>query len=211
MPPLFVLYKLTTTGLWNGPELAALACGLAGGIVVARDVNERIPQIRRLATAMATVVTVATLYALIAVHRPLNETVDVRPEIDRVIAVESRTARLYDKEVDRFRRGRITAAALADVIEKTIVPELHVVAGRLRALQGVPPEQKPLIVSADTFLKLRQESWRLRAVALHKSDMRGLRQADSKEQASREAFHRLNNMARVQNDAETLDRQPPVL
>jgi rhomboid protease GluP len=188
---IFVLYKLTTTGLWNVPALAALVCGVVGGIVVARDVNERTPQNRRLATAMATVVTVVTLYAVIALHRPLNETVDVRPDIDRVIAVESRTARLYDKEVERFRSGRITAAALADVIEKTIVPELHMVAGRLRALRDVPPEQKSVIAAAETFLKLRDESWRLRAVALHKSDTLGLRQADSKEHASREAFNRL--------------------
>ena len=208
---IFVLYKLTTTGLWNAPALAALVCGIVGGIVVARDVNERTPQIRRLATAMVTMLTVVTLYALIAVRPPLNETVDVRPEIDRVLAVESRTTRLYDKEVERFRSGRITAAALADVIEKTIVPDLHVVGGRLRALQDVPPEQKPLIASAETFLKLRDESWRLRAGALRKSDMPGLRQADTKEQASLEAFQRMNNLAHVQNDAETLDRRPPVL
>jgi rhomboid protease GluP len=198
----FVLYKLTMTGLWNVPALAALACGLVGGIVVARDVDERTPQVRRLATAMATVVTIVTLYAVIVVHRPLNETVDVRPEIHRVIAVEARTAGLYDKEVDRFRRGRITSAALADVIEKTIVPELHVVAGRLRALQDVPPEHKSAIAAAVTFLKLRNDSWQLRARALHKSDMLGLQQADSKEQASREAFHRLTM---------PLDHQPPVL
>lgn len=208
---MFVLYKAATTGLWNAPALAALVCGIVGGIVVARDVNERTPQIRRLATAMATVLTVVTLYAVIAVHRPLNEIVDVRPDIDRVIAVESRTATLYDREVERFRSGRIKAAALADVIEKTIVPELHVAAGRLRALQNVPPEQKPLVASAETFLKLRDDSWRLRASALHKSDMRALRQADGKEQASRDAFHHLSNMVRVQNDTETLDRQPPVL
>jgi membrane associated rhomboid family serine protease len=208
---MFVLYKLTTTGLWNVPAFAALLCGLVGGIVIWRDVNERMPQVRRLATALATVVTVVTLYAVIAVHRPVNETINVRWEIDRVIAVESRTAALYDKEVDRFRRGRITAAALADVIDKTIVPELHAVVVRMRALQDVPPDQKPLIASAETFLKLRDESWILRAAALHKADMLRLRQADSKEEASREAFQRLSNMARAQNDAETLDRQPPVL
>ena len=208
---IFVLYKAATTGLWNAPALAALVCGIVGGIVVAREVNERTPQIRRMATAMVTMLTVVTLYALIAVRPPLNETVDVRPEIDRVLAVENRTATLYDKEVERFRSGRITRVALADVIEKTIVPELQVVAGRLRALHDVPPEQKPLVASAETFLKLRDESWQLRAGALHKSDMPGLRQADSKEQASREAFQRLNNLAHVQNDAETLDRRPPVL
>lgn len=208
---IFVLYKVATTGLGNVPALAALVCGIVGGIVAARDVDERAPDIRRLATAMATVVTVITLYAVLVVHRPPIETVDIRLEIDRVIAVETRTAGLYDKEVERFRRKRITGAALADVIEKTIVPELHVVAVRLQALQDVPPEQKPLLASAETFLKLRDESWRLRAEALHKSDMLGLRQADSKEQASREAFHRLNDMAHVQNDAESLDLQPPVL
>jgi membrane associated rhomboid family serine protease len=198
----FVLYELTTTGLGNVTDVAALVCGLVGGMAVARDINDRTLRIRRLATAMTSVVTVVTLYAVTVMHRPLNTATDIRPEIDRVIAVESRTAGLYDKEVNRFRRGRITAAMLADVIEKTIVPELHVVAGRLRALQDVPPEHKPLIATAETFLKLRDESWKLRAVALQKSDMRGLQQADSKEQASREAFHRLTM---------PLDHQPPAL
>ena len=189
---IFVLYKLTTTGLVNVAELAALGCGLIGGIVLMRDVDEqRTPQIRPLASAMATVVAVVTLYAVFVLHRPLNETVDVRSEIDQVIAVEARTAGLYDKEIERFRKGRINAAALADVIEKTIVPELHVAAGRLRALQDVPPEHQPLVATAEKFLKLRDESWRMRARALHKSDVRGLRQADSKEQASQEAFDRL--------------------
>src|SRR5688572_24533239 len=39
----FVLYKLTSTGLWNRAELAAIVCGLVGGIIVARDVTERTP------------------------------------------------------------------------------------------------------------------------------------------------------------------------
>lgn len=208
---IFLLYKLAATGVWNAPALAALICGLAGGTVVARDVATGTPEIRRLATAMATVLTVATLYAVVALHKPVTEIVDVRSEIDRVLAVEVRTANLYDREIERFRNGRVTRAGLVDVIEKTIVPDLQAVAGRLRALRDVPPAQQPLVASAETFLKLRDESWQLRARALHKSDMRELRQADSKEQASQEAFHRLNTMAHAQNDAESLDRQPPVL
>ena len=187
----FFLYKLTTTGLANVADLAALVCGLVGGIVIARDLNEHTPRIRRLATAMAAIVTVVALYAVTVRHPPLSETMDVRPEIERVITVEDRTAGLYEKEVDRFRRGRINAAALADVIEQAIVPELRAVAGRLRALQDVPPEHQHVIAAAQTFLTLRHESWQMRVAALQKSDMRALRQADSKEQASREAFQRL--------------------
>jgi hypothetical protein len=187
----FVLYKVATTGLWNVAELAAVACGLVGGIVIARDLNEHVPQTRRLATAMATIVAVVGLYAAIVLHRPPNDTVNVRSEIERLIAVESRTADLYEKEVDRFRKGRSTVETLTDVIEKTIVPELHVVALRLRALQEVPLEDQRLIAAAERFLKLRNESWRLRAAALHTSDLPGLRKADIKEEASREAFHQL--------------------
>jgi membrane associated rhomboid family serine protease len=188
---IFVLYKLMTTGLWSMPSLAAVVCGLIGGIIVARDLDSPTPQLRRLATAMGAIVTVVGLYAVAVMHPPANETVDIRPEIDRVIAVEARTVDLYEKEVERFRKGRITALALAAVIEKTIVPELRAVAGRLGTLKDVPPEDQPVVAAAQQFLKLRDESWQLRVTALHKSDMRGLRQADTKERASREVFHRL--------------------
>ena len=184
------LYKLTT-GLGNVAALAPLVCGLVGGIVVARDLNERTPQIRGLAKAMAAVLVVVGLYAATALYRPVNNTTDVRAEIDQVIAVEDRTASLYDKEVIRFRKGRITTAALIDVIDSTIVPELRAAAQRLRALDNVSPEHQRVIAAAEKFLKMRDESWQLRAAALHNSDILGLRNADTKEQASREAFNQL--------------------
>jgi membrane associated rhomboid family serine protease len=199
----FVLYKLTT-GLGNLAALAPLVCGLVGGIVVARDVNERTPGIRGLAKAMAAVLVVVALYAATTLYRPANDAFDVRVEIDQVIAVEGRTAGLYDKEIDRFRRGRITTAALVDVIDRAIVPELRAAAGRLRALQNVPPEHQRVIVAAEGFLTMREESWQLRAAALVNSDMGALRNADRKEQASHEAFNRLKTP--LPSDP---SRQPP--
>ena len=187
----FVLYKLVTAGLGNIAAIAPLLCGVVGGIVVARDVIERTPRIRALAKAMASAVVVVALYAATALYRPVNNTVDVRPEIDRVIAVEDRTTSLYEQEVIRFRKGRITTAALVDTIDRTIVPELRAVAGRLRAIENVPPDQRHLIAAAEKFLKMRAESWQLRAAALQNSDIKALRNADSKEQASRESFNRL--------------------
>jgi membrane associated rhomboid family serine protease len=186
----FFLYKLTT-GLGNVAALAPLVCGFAGGIVVARDLNERTLRIRDLGKAMAAVLVVVGIYAATSLYRPDSENTDVRAEIDQVIAVEDRTASLYDKEVIRFRKGRITTAALIDVIDRTIVPELRAAAKRLRALDNVAPEQQRVVAAAETFLKMRDESWQLRAAALHNSDIRGLRNADSKEQASREAFNQL--------------------
>jgi membrane associated rhomboid family serine protease len=186
----FILYKLTT-GIGNVAALAPLVCGLVGGIVVARDLEERSRGIRGLAKAMAAVLMVVGIYAATSLYRPVAETTDVRAEIDQVIAVEDRTASLYDQEVIRFRKGRITSDALIDVIDRTIVPELRAAARRLRALDNVAAEHQRVIAAAETFLKMRDESWQLRAAALHNSDIRGLRNADSKEQASREAFNQL--------------------
>ena len=186
----FLLYKLAT-GLGDVAAVAPLVCGLVGGIVIARDLNVHTPHIRGLAKAMAAVLVVVALYAATGLYRPVNGTTDVRVEIAQVIAVEHRTASLYDKEVIRFRKARITQAALVDVIDRGIVPELRAAAGRLRALNNVAPEHQRIIEAAEQFLKLRDESWQLRAAALHNSDIRGLRNADTKEQASREAFNQL--------------------
>jgi hypothetical protein len=146
---------------------------------------------RALTKAMSAVVVVFALYATSALYRPAHTTIDVRVEIAQVIAVEGRTSSMYDKEVIRFRKGRVTSAALIDVIDRAIVPELRAAASRLRTLENVSPDDRRVIAAAETFLKMRDESWQLRASALHNSDIHGLRNADSKEQASREAFNQL--------------------
>ena len=62
---------------------------------------------------------------------------------------------------------------------------------RLKTLGRVPPEHQPLLASAEEYLRLRDESWRLRAAALHKSSMPALRKAETAERASLQAFERL--------------------
>ena len=62
---------------------------------------------------------------------------------------------------------------------------------RLKALGRVPPEHQQVLASAQEYLRLRDESWRLRAAALHKSSMPALRKAEGAERASLEAFERI--------------------
>ena len=187
----FIVYHLAMSDFGNAAFVTAFIGGLIGGIVVAREVNNGTPSMRPIAAAMAALLVIASVYSLVAVHRPVNANADVRPEIERVIAVEYRTAGLYDQAVDRFKKGRLTATALAQVIEQTIVPELQAVSARLTALQHVAPNDRPLVATIEEFLKLRDESWRLRAAALLRSDLVALREADSKERASLEALQRI--------------------
>jgi membrane associated rhomboid family serine protease len=187
----FVVYHLLLSDLSDPAQVLAVVTGLIAGAIVAREANDYEPSLRPLAIAMAAVLAIATVSAVIIMRRPVNVVTDVRPEIQRVIAVEHRTADLYDHAVETFRKGRMNTASLADLIEDTIVPELHALSTRMNALQDVAPEDRQLVATVEEFLKLRDESWRLRAAALVDGDPAALRHADSKEQASLAALRRI--------------------
>ena len=167
---IFILYGLARSQ-GNGAELVGLVTGLVCGLVLLRGVSERTPPPRRIAIAVAITVGIALALAV-----PLRSMTDARPEIARVIEFEARTAEAYKAAVNQFRLGAINAEALAKVIERKIVPDLQEVLTRVTALKRVPPVQEALVMSAEMYLRLRDQSWRLRAEALHKSSMQNAAQ-----------------------------------
>jgi len=86
--------------------------------------------------------------------------------MERVVVLEDRTARAYQTAAEGFRKGRITAEALALLIDRTIMPELQAADARVKALDRVPLEDQPLVANAEEYLRLRTESWRLRVEGL---------------------------------------------
>ena len=94
---------------------------------------------------------------------PLRGIADVRPEIPRIIALEDKTTAVYQAAVSRVNKGAMTPDALAQLIERTIVPELDAAGVRLRSIRGVPPEHQHLVADADEYLRLRSASWRFHA------------------------------------------------
>jgi membrane associated rhomboid family serine protease len=183
---LFLLYNLASASLGAGAELGGFAAGFICGVVLTSAVSVRTPPVPRVAVAMAATVAVAIVSAV-----PLRGMADVRPEITRVLDIETRTSGAYQSAMAQYRLGTVSADGLAQVIEKTITPELQAMQSRLKTLGRVPPEHLPLLSGAEEYLRLRDESWRLRAAALHKSSMQALRKADSVERASLEALERL--------------------
>jgi rhomboid protease GluP len=181
----FVLYRVVASPR-DGAELAGLLAGLACGIVLAKGVSERKPGGLRIAATVA-----ATLALAVASAAPLRAMTDARPEIARVLAFEDRTARAYQSQVDQFRLGAIRAEALVLVIDGTILPELRAVLSRVNGLERVPAVQQPLLAKAADYLRLRDESWRLRADGLTHSSARTLRKADAAEHASLQAYQEI--------------------
>ena len=109
---------------------------------------------------------------------------DVRPEIERLLAVESQTTAIYDAAATQFKRGTLDSESLARVIERKIKPQLQGVRVRLMSIDNVRSDHQPLLEKAREYLRLRDESWRMRAEALHRRDLKGLQRVELTERAS---------------------------
>jgi membrane associated rhomboid family serine protease len=186
----FLLYNLLTDDLRIASELAGFAAGTACGLLIAREVAREKPARQRAVLVTAPMLAVALISTI-----PLHQVDDVRPEIVRIAAVEERTAAAYDAAVAKFKHRHITADALADLIDRTIVVELHDARTRLKALPGVPDEQVALVAAAEKYFALREHSWRLRAEALLRLDTDSLREADRAERAALDAFEKMRSAA----------------
>jgi len=151
-------------GHLTSAELTAFFVGFGCGVILAAPAAERHAAIRDVAIVggIAAAITVACAM-------PLRHIADVKPEIARVIATEGRTAAAYQTAFEALRKGRKGADAVAALVEKSIVPELQAADERLAALTNVPPAHQGLVADAREFLRLRRESWRLRADAIRRT------------------------------------------
>ena len=173
---------------WTG-----LLVGAIYGLVVGRRASREEPKTSRVAAAMVAAATIAVACAL-----PLRNIANVKPAILNVLDTEARTAGAYKAASEAFARGRMTADALAQVAERTILPDLQSADARLTALSNVPPEQQPLVADAREYLRLREKSWQARVVAIRKTnpDLRGVKPAaDAHSRLQAEARFRSNQVA----------------
>ena len=187
--PVACVFVLTSIAPDSGGVMAnaaALTVGLISGLTLAVAIQETSPApIRMAAIAASTVITIVLMGV------PSMGTTDVRPEIARVLGLESRTAAPYETTRAQFKRGAMSLEALARSIDRQILPIVLEEEERLSHLHGVPPEHRALVADAERYVRLRRESWELRARALHSSSMTGLRLADAKERESLDVLEKL--------------------
>jgi hypothetical protein len=181
-------------------ELTGLIVGFVVGVVLARGADEGESPTPRLAATM-----IVTAIAAVAFAVPLRGIADVRPEMTRVLDVEDRTTQAYKAAADQFKRGRMTADGLAQVIDRTIVPEFQTADARLKALTRVPAEHQPLVADAEEYVRLRSTSWQLRAEGLRRAGTQTVRKA-SKTETESDASWRLRAESQYRHNMVTLGK-----
>jgi membrane associated rhomboid family serine protease len=170
---LFVLSVWTNDGFAFKADMAGFGVGIIAGLVLTGGIAHQTPALRRV---LAT--TGVMCIALVACAVPLRGIADVRPEISRIIALEGTTAGIYEAALARVNKGAMTPDALAQLIDRSIVPELEAADAHLMAIRGVPPEHRPLVADADEYLRLRSSSWRLHAESWRNKVKARRREAD---------------------------------
>jgi membrane associated rhomboid family serine protease len=186
----FFVYSLFA-GYAHSAEFTGLLVGLICGIVFASGIAEKEPETRHVAVAMGATGVIVVMCAI-----SLRGIADVKPEIARVLATEERTAAAYRAGFDQFKKGRMSAEALAALAERTIMPELEAIDSRLKTLSNVPPEHQALVADAREYLRLRCASWRARAEAIRRTSTAPSRAAD----APRDGSWRLQAEARFRSN-----------
>jgi hypothetical protein len=127
----------------------------------------------------------------------MRQFIDVRPEVEHLVAAETRMSGTYAPAVEQFKLGAMSAEALAQLINRSIKPELQAARARLMAIDRVRAGHATLLTKAKEYVQLRDESWRLRAEALRKRNMTALRKADHAERASLAALSALEEARKV--------------
>jgi membrane associated rhomboid family serine protease len=176
----FMMFSLLgSTSAESTARLTALAAGIVAGGIFVWNMAEAKPEPPRVAAVAA-----ASAILCLVLAYPVSGTTDIRKDIASVVAFEDRSAKAYDAAVTQFRKGWIKADALISMIDGKIRPELASLRERLKAAKGMPAEQATLAARAEEYFRLRDESWRLRAQALHPPNTKGLKTADRAERAS---------------------------
>ena len=62
----------------------------------------------------------------------------------------------------------------------------------MESLDSIPLQQQPLVAAGKEYLRLRNESWRVRSAALRRASMPMLREADTLERASRDILRQIS-------------------
>ena len=160
----FAVYVAASGLLWSAAALLAVVTTVVFALAFVGGLTDQRPSPRRVAYGL-----VCALVTALWLAWPLRGITDVRPELQRLLTVEQHTAGVYQAAARKFYGGVMPAGALAATIDEAIMPELQAADSRIRKVTGVPRDDLSRVDDAREYLRLRSESWRLRAQALRDS------------------------------------------
>ncbi len=177
-------------------HLGGLAGGFLGGLVLRQPLRPEAragrPVRNALLVGVGVVLVVGGVLAVSARHADL---VSLMAELDRFEAVEARSLETMQGLDERARRQNLTQAAVADIIEREVLPDWKASRQRLGAVDRVPADLRKRVAEILDYMRLREEGWDLLARGLRTGNDDTIRQARERQKAADEVAKRLTEKA----------------
>jgi rhomboid protease GluP len=132
---------------------------------------------------------------IVGVHGRHPDVPTVQSELERFVGVEKKALDSFNSAVGKYERQELTDAALADLLERDVIPEWRAARERLTALKQIPATLQRRVASFLEYMRLREEGWVSFVEALREGDQQKAQQAMEKQKAANAAAKRIADRA----------------
>jgi rhomboid protease GluP len=192
----FLAYNLIYGAFQPNIDAAAHIGGLIGGFLCGLVLNQPFTaealagrRVRNsLAAGLGALLVLAGIFGVSVRHGDLAK---VQGELTAFEGVEKQALEKYNAAVQKAQRQELPDAAVADILEREVLPPWRAARERLSAVQPVPPALQNHVTAVLEYMRLRQESWEVFDEALREGSQQKARQAMEKQKLADAAAQRI--------------------
>lgn len=162
----------------NAAHLGGLATGLGCGLLLSQKLSPEAATWRPLRNAVTGVVGIGAVVAGFWLLPPTPP--DVLSEVLKFGPVESEIHAIYNDAVKKYQAEQITAAELAQTVERDVLPPWEASLRRLAPLKGAAGAPPGMVASLLDYIRLRRESWQALIAALRDHDPQAMQRHEEK-------------------------------
>ncbi len=186
-----LIFGLSQPNLDMAAHIGGLLTGFACGFVISRPFTPEGIASRAGQNVLAGVLGVAaivTAIVLIPLARPSIGALD--RDLQHCEEVERRAFDTYNSAYTKLQRGEISDSALADIVERDVLPEWRAARNQLASHQNLSGPAKEHVSAVLDYMRLREEGWALSVEAARQGDATKGQQAMEKHRLATEASKR---------------------
>jgi rhomboid protease GluP len=187
-----VLFGLMIPFIDNAAHLGGLAGGFVCGLVLGQPFVPDAVRRRPVRNALAAALGAALITGGVVVNLALNADLGAAErELSRTGEVERTVLARYYDAVARSERGDLTPQAMAEVVERDVLPEWRAQRERLEAVKNLPPAYRDHVAAVLAYMRLQEESWELTVQAARTDDAQKGQEAVEKQKQADAAAERI--------------------
>lgn len=185
-----VVYGITASGIDMAAHIGGLIAGLACGLILSQPLS--IEMVVRRKHRNAVVLIAGTIVLLLAAAALPSAPPDMNSELQGFAEMEKETLDIYNALILKAQRGTVSDTDFAATIERDVLSDWVETRRRIESLIDERVAKRANLLRLVEYMKLREESWKLRVEAIREQDKNKLERADERQAAANEKARALS-------------------